>query len=432
MATANALVARLEAVTPEYRVAPNNIDAEQALLGRHPRQQRRLLPRLRLPRAGAFLRGAAPAHLRGGDEPHQGRQGRDADHPEDLSRRRRPRRHHRLAIPRPPRRRGDDRHQRRGLRPHDLRPRHPAQPDRHRRGHGQRRLRRAGRDLAARPDRGGRAPPLRACRDGPLRRRLPALLRRPHAPPSTWRPPPTSATASCPASPPACATSTATMGGLQPSDLVILAGRPGMGKTSLATNIAFNIAKAYRGREAAGRHASRPSNGGIVGFFSLEMSAEQLATRIIAEQSGVPSFKIRRGDIREDDFYKITEAARDMQTMPFYIDQTGGISIAQLAARARRLKRQRGLDVLVVDYLQLLSGSAEEGRQPRPGADRDHHRPQGPGQGAQRADPGPVAALAPGRGARRQAAATLGPARVGLDRAGRRRGACSCSARNTI
>ena len=91
------------------------------------------------------------------------------------------------------------------------------------------------------------------------------------------------------------------------------------------------------------------------------MSAEQLATRIIAEQSGVPSYKIRRGDIREDDFYKITDVARDMQTIPLYIDQTGGISIAQLAARARRLKRQRGLDLLVVDYLQLLSGSAKKG-----------------------------------------------------------------------
>jgi replicative DNA helicase len=91
------------------------------------------------------------------------------------------------------------------------------------------------------------------------------------------------------------------------------------------------------------------------------MSAEQLATRIIAEQAGVPSYKIRRGDLREDDFYKITEAARKMQTIPFYIDQTGGISIAQLAARARRLKRQRGLDLLVVDYLQLLSGSAKKG-----------------------------------------------------------------------
>ncbi|HEU4518977.1 MAG TPA: DnaB-like helicase C-terminal domain-containing protein, partial [Microvirga sp.] len=146
------------------------------------------------------------------------------------------------------------------------------------------------------------------------------------------------------------------LGGLQSSDLVILAARPAMGKTSLATNIAFNIANAYAG-EKQPDGSVRTVNGGIVGFFSLEMSAEQLATRIIAEQAGVPSYKIRRGDLREDDFYKITEAARKMQTIPFYIDQTGGISIAQLAARARRLKRQRGLDLLVVDYLQLLSGS---------------------------------------------------------------------------
>ncbi|MGY2047611.1 replicative DNA helicase [Methylobacterium sp. JK268] len=150
------------------------------------------------------------------------------------------------------------------------------------------------------------------------------------------------------------------MGGLQPSDLIILAGRPGMGKTSLATNIAFNIAKAYVG-EKQPDGTMKTVNGGIVGFFSLEMSAEQLATRIIAEQSGVASYKIRRGDIRPEDFYKITDAARDMQTIPFYIDQTGGISIAQLAARARRLKRQRGLDLLVVDYLQLLSGAAKKG-----------------------------------------------------------------------
>jgi replicative DNA helicase len=150
------------------------------------------------------------------------------------------------------------------------------------------------------------------------------------------------------------------LGGLQRSDLVILAGRPGMGKTALATNIAFNIAKAYHG-EKQPDGTVKTVNGGVVGFFSLEMSAEQLATRIIAEQSGVPSFKIRRGNITEADFYKITEAARDMQAVPFHIDQTGGISIAQLAARARRLKRQRGLDVLVVDYIQLLSGSTKKG-----------------------------------------------------------------------
>jgi replicative DNA helicase len=146
------------------------------------------------------------------------------------------------------------------------------------------------------------------------------------------------------------------MGGLQPSDLIIVAGRPGMGKTALATNIAFNIARSHEDRQKP--DGTRETvNGGIVGFFSLEMSAEQLATRIIAEQAAVPSYKIRRGDISEPDFHRIAEAARAMQTIPFYIDQTGGLTIAQLAARARRLKRQRGLDVLVIDYLQLLGAS---------------------------------------------------------------------------
>ena len=146
------------------------------------------------------------------------------------------------------------------------------------------------------------------------------------------------------------------MGGLQSSDLIIIAGRPGMGKTALATNIAFNIAKAYRG-EVRPDGSTEAVNGGIVGFFSLEMSSEQLATRVIAEQSGVASYKIRRGDITEHEFHLVSKAMQDMQAIPFYIDPTGGISIAQLTARARRLKRQRGLDLLVVDYLQLLSGS---------------------------------------------------------------------------
>ena len=129
-----------------------------------------------------------------------------------------------------------------------------------------------------------------------------------------------------------------------------------MGKTALATNIAFNIAKAYEFRPSPdGSHET--TNGGIVGFFSLEMSAEQLATRVIAEQAGVASYKIRRGDISESEFHRIADGARLMQSIPFYIDQTGGLSIAQLTARARRLKRQRGLDVLVIDYLQLLGGS---------------------------------------------------------------------------
>jgi replicative DNA helicase len=146
------------------------------------------------------------------------------------------------------------------------------------------------------------------------------------------------------------------MGGLQRSDLVILAGRPAMGKTSLATNIGFAIARAYRPPEGG---SSKAKDGGIVGFFSLEMSAEQLATRILAEQSGISSSHIRRGAIDENQFADLVEAAKAMQTLPFYIDQTGGITIGQLAARARRLKRQKGLDVLIVDYLQLLSGSGK-------------------------------------------------------------------------
>ncbi|MBY0612555.1 MAG: replicative DNA helicase [Beijerinckiaceae bacterium] len=150
------------------------------------------------------------------------------------------------------------------------------------------------------------------------------------------------------------------MGGLQKSDLIIIAGRPGMGKTALATNIAYNIAKAYRGGKS--ENGDRVAlDGGMVGFFSLEMSAEQLATRVLAEQSGVASYKIRRGDISETEFVQLTEAAHEMSRIPLFIDQTGGISIAQLTARARRLKRQHGLDLLVVDYLQLLSGSAKKG-----------------------------------------------------------------------
>jgi replicative DNA helicase len=154
------------------------------------------------------------------------------------------------------------------------------------------------------------------------------------------------------------------MGGLQASDLIILAGRPGMGKTALATNIAYNVAANYQGRPRPDGSIETVT-GGIVGFFSLEMSAEQLATRVLAEQSEIPSSRIRRGDISDADFGKLAGAAQVMQSVPLYIDDTGGISIAQLTARARRLKRQRGLDLMVVDYLQLLSGSskrASEGR----------------------------------------------------------------------
>src|SRR5207237_3209165 len=100
-------------------------------------------------------------------------------------------------------------------------------------------------------------------------------------------------------------------------------------------------------------------NGGAVGVFSSEMSGEQLATRIPAERSGIPSSSIRRGGISELDFEKTRECSIELQSLPFYVDETGGLSISQLTARARRLKRQKGLDLLVVDYIQLLQGSSK-------------------------------------------------------------------------
>src|SRR5580693_3304543 len=156
----------------------------------------------------------------------------------------------------------------------------------------------------------------------------------------------------------------AKMGGLQKSDLIIVAGRPGMGKTALATNIAYNIARSWRGEVRADGHIET-ANGGIVGFFSLEMSAEQLATRIISEQTGIPSSTIRRGGIVQRDFDKLKDVTVELQHVPLFLDETGGLSIAQLAARARRLKRQKGLDLLVIDYIQLLQGSSRRGQENR-------------------------------------------------------------------
>src|ERR1043165_7139298 len=150
----------------------------------------------------------------------------------------------------------------------------------------------------------------------------------------------------------------AKMGGLQSSDFIFVAGRPGMGKTALATNIAYNIARAHQA-EVQADGTMKSINGGIVGFFSCEMSAEQLATRILAEQTGIASSTIRRGGITETDFEKIRDYSIELQSLPLYVDETGGLSISQLTARARRLKRQKGLDLLVIDYIQLLQGSNE-------------------------------------------------------------------------
>ncbi|WBU59444.1 replicative DNA helicase [Paracoccus albus] len=152
------------------------------------------------------------------------------------------------------------------------------------------------------------------------------------------------------------------MGGLNNSDLLILAGRPSMGKTSLATNIAFNIAKAYKSGEKADGTIGAVS-GGVVGFFSLEMSAEQLAARILSEASEVGSHQIRSGDMSEEEFRRFVQAANDLQSCPLYIDDTPALPINQLAARARKLKRTHGLDLVIVDYLQLLkAASAKDSR----------------------------------------------------------------------
>jgi len=154
------------------------------------------------------------------------------------------------------------------------------------------------------------------------------------------------------------------MGGLQKSDLIILAGRPAMGKSALATNIGFHVAKSWRGSVTPDGHR-RTDDGGIVALFSLEMSAEQLATRILAEQAAIPSSDIRRGNIHESQFTHLVETADLMAQIPLYIDDTGGLSVAQLAARARRLKRQKGMDLLIIDYLQLLSGSSRKANENR-------------------------------------------------------------------
>ncbi len=146
------------------------------------------------------------------------------------------------------------------------------------------------------------------------------------------------------------------LGGLHKSDLLILAGRPSMGKTSLATNLAFNIAKTYkRGQLPDGSEGA--VDGGVVGFFSLEMSAEQLAARVLSEASEVPSEQIRRGDLTEGEFRRFVDAAKTLESCPLHIDDTPALPISQLAARARRLKRTHGLDVLIVDYLQLVRGT---------------------------------------------------------------------------
>ena len=148
------------------------------------------------------------------------------------------------------------------------------------------------------------------------------------------------------------------LGGLHPSDLIVLAGRPSMGKTALATNIAFHAARNYRPlRKSDG--TIEAEDGAVVGFFSLEMSGEQLATRILSEESKVPSDRIRRGDVSHDDFDRFVQASHLLAKIPLYLDDTPALTIGALRTRARRLQRKFGLNLVIIDYLQLLRGSGE-------------------------------------------------------------------------
>ncbi len=149
-------------------------------------------------------------------------------------------------------------------------------------------------------------------------------------------------------------------GGMHNSDLIILAGRPGMGKTSLATNIGFNTARRFVEEIAEGVPEGQRT-GAPVAFFSLEMSADQLATRILAEQSEISSEALRMGKISQQDFRNLARASAALHDLPLYIDDTPGLTIAALRTRARRLKRQRGIGMIIVDYLQLLTGTGKGG-----------------------------------------------------------------------
>ena len=147
------------------------------------------------------------------------------------------------------------------------------------------------------------------------------------------------------------------IGGLHQSDLVILAGRPSMGKTALATNIAFNAA--YDRYKRDDNNSAENSAGAVVGFFSLEMSAEQLAARILSEQTEIASDKIRKGLLTNEEFDKLVVASQTLHNLPIYIDDTPALSVGMLRTRARRLKREHDLGLVVVDYLQLMESAGK-------------------------------------------------------------------------
>jgi replicative DNA helicase len=151
------------------------------------------------------------------------------------------------------------------------------------------------------------------------------------------------------------------IGGLHKSDLIIIAGRPAMGKTALATNIAFNAARAWKHDKELGVPDDE-NKGAVVGFFSLEMSSDQLASRILAEQTGMSSQNMRQGKLTQEEFNRLARTATELEGLPLHIDDTPGLTIGALRTRARRLQRQKGLGLVIVDYLQLLRGTGIKGK----------------------------------------------------------------------
>ena len=212
------------------------------------------------------------------------------------------------------------------------------------------------------------------------------------------------------------------LGGLHRSDLLILAARPAMGKTALAANIAFHAADAYRTRREADGSV-RVDDGAVVAFFSLEMSAEQLATRMLGEQAEVPSEKIRRGALDQNDFNQVVQASQRIAEIPLFIDDTPALTISALRTRAPAAETDPWPGP---DRRRLFAAAAplgpEPDREPSAGDLRDHPGPEGLGQGAGGAGARPLPALPRGGESRGQASAALGLARIGRHRAGRRRG----------
>ena len=191
------------------------------------------------------------------------------------------------------------------------------------------------------------------------------------------------------------------LGGLHPSDLVILAGRPSMGKTALATNIAFYAARNLPARGCPDGRAKLPRTGRSSASFRSKCRRSSSPPAFWPRNSGVSSDRIRRGDVSHEDFDKFVQASQQLAALKLFIDDTPALSVAALRTRARRLKRQQGLGLIVVDYLQLLrpSNQIRGSGKPRSGDLRNHARAEGPGQRARCSGAGIVAALARRRAA---------------------------------